>query len=101
MAKSKSEFNGLLIERFDGTNTTGVFRVTFQKEKYYYVTNQNAQVSYPNALDKEWKADVLAAAKDVLRMRATRSNSSAVADTTFTTLISMSDRRKRLSMCND
>jgi len=101
MAKSKSEFNGLLIERFDGTNTTGVFRVTFQKEKYYYVTNQNAQVLYPNPLDKEWKADALAAAKDVLRMRATRSNSSAVADTTFTTLISMSDRRKRLSMCND
>ena len=72
MARSKSEFNGLLIERFDGSNTTGVFRVTFQKQKYYYVTNQNAQVSYPKPLDNKWKADVLAGAKDVLRMRATR-----------------------------
>ena len=34
MARSKSEFNVLLIERFDGSNTTGVFRVTFQKQKY-------------------------------------------------------------------
>jgi hypothetical protein len=51
MARSKSELNWLMIERFGGTHTTGVFRVTFQKQKYYYVTNQNAQVSHPNPLE--------------------------------------------------
>ncbi|KAI2491823.1 hypothetical protein MHU86_22729 [Fragilaria crotonensis] len=96
MARSKSEFNGLLIERFDGSNTTGVFRVTFQKQKYYYITKQNAQVSYPKPLDNKWKADVLAGAKDVLRMRATRSNTSAVTnDKIFTALVSKSEQRKR------
>jgi hypothetical protein len=101
MSRSKSEFNGLLIERFDGSNTTGVFRVTFQKQKYYYVTNQNAQVSYPKPLDSEWKGNVLAGAKDVLRMRATRSNSSAVADTTCSALMSTSEQRKRRMVSNE
>jgi len=75
--------------------------VTFQKQKYNYVTNQNAQASYPKALDNEWKADVLAGAKDVLRMRATRYNFSAVADTTCSALVSTSEQRKRRMVSNE
>ena len=103
MVRSKSEFNGLLIERFDGSNTTGVFRVTFQKQKYYYVTNQNAQVSYPKPFDNKWKTDVLAGAKDVLRMRATRSSTFAVAATisTLQDSTNKSGQRKRRFISNE
>ena len=66
MIKNDSEINGLLIDRFDGTNTTGVFQLSYQKRKYYYVTDPNVQVQYPKPLDRSWKEAMLAAAKDVL-----------------------------------
>ena len=65
MLQRKSEFHWLLIERFDGSNTTGVFRLTFQKCMLYYVTKENLQVQYPKPLDATWKAAVLETAKDV------------------------------------
>ena len=101
MARSKSEFNGLLIERFDGSNTTGVFRLTFQKRKYYYVTNQNAQVLYPKPLDTNWKKAVLDVAKGVLSIRALRSNTAAPTTAGCTDVVSTAEGRKRQFLCDD
>jgi hypothetical protein len=40
-AMSKSVSFGDVIQRFDRSNTTGVFRITFQKKFYYFsLTNQ-------------------------------------------------------------
>jgi hypothetical protein len=101
MARSKSEFNGLLIERFDGSNTTGVFRLTFQKRKYYYVTNQNTQVLYPKPLDTNWKKAVLDVAKGVLSIRALRSNTAAPTTAGCTDVVSTLEGRKRQFLCDD
>ena len=92
MSRSKSEFNGLLIERFDGSNTTGIFRLTFQKRKFYYVTNENLQVQYPKPLDMIWKAAVLVSAEDVLlQVRA-----SSVATCTDTIVCAADERKRRM-----
>ena len=54
---------------FDGTNTTGVFRVVSGSKMvkmYYYVTEPGKQVSYPCPLDSDWKTCVAAAGEQAL-----------------------------------
>jgi hypothetical protein len=97
--RSKSEFNGLYIERFDGSNATGVFRLTYQKCKFYYITNESLQVQYPKPLDANWKAAVLNAAKDVLEVRATRSNSNAETTCPAIMIVSAANERNRQMIC--
>jgi hypothetical protein len=72
MIKSKSEWGEAMLH-FDGTNNTGVFRVRFQQQFYYYFTEKGKQVPYPSPLDAAWKERVLAAAANVLIVPTTRS----------------------------
>ncbi|KAI2495979.1 hypothetical protein MHU86_18546 [Fragilaria crotonensis] len=78
MFRSKLHFDGLSMDRFDGTNQSGVFRITFQKTMYYVVTDPFEQVEYPYPLDKKWKDRVVSIAADVLsigiRTRSTTSS---------------------------
>ena len=79
MIRSKLHFDGLLIDRFDGTNHSGVFRITFQKTMYYVVTDPFEQVEYPYPLDTKWKDRVVSIAADVLSIRLrTRSTTSSL-----------------------
>ncbi|KAI2490129.1 hypothetical protein MHU86_24458 [Fragilaria crotonensis] len=72
----RCDFDGQMMSRFDGTNTTGIFRLTFQQKKFYIVTDKNTQVPYPVPLDGSWKDRVLAVAKNVFNPPATRSSPS-------------------------
>ncbi|KAI2492108.1 hypothetical protein MHU86_919 [Fragilaria crotonensis] len=74
MIRSKLDFNGHLMERFDGTNNSGIFRVTFQRKWYYLVTDPNTQVAYPSPLDTNWKERVHLNANNVLATQSTRSS---------------------------
>ena len=48
------------MSRFDGSNESGMFRVTFQHRHYYFLTPQEKkQVIYPSPLDRVWKERVL------------------------------------------
>jgi hypothetical protein len=53
--------------------TLGVFQVTYDGRKFYYVTEKGKQVSYPKPLDAQWKKKVDAAAAQALIMPVTRS----------------------------
>ena len=56
---------------FDGSNTTGVFRVTYgptNRTMYYYVTEPGKQVCYPFPLDQDWKARADAAGVQALNL---------------------------------
>jgi hypothetical protein len=74
MGKSKGDFDGQMMSRYDGTNTTGIFQVRFQQTMYYIVTDKGKQIPYPQ-LDKKWKEGVLAVAKNVFNIPSTRSSS--------------------------
>jgi hypothetical protein len=45
-AMSKSPLFGEAIHQFDGSKTTGVFRIAFQKTFFYYFTEESRQVWY-------------------------------------------------------
>ena len=62
MGRSSGGFDGQMMSRYDGTNTTGIFRLKFQHTMYYFVTDKNKQIPYP-PLDQKWKEGVLAIAK--------------------------------------
>ena len=72
MGRNRGDFDGQMISRYDGTNTTGIFRLTFQRAMFYMVTDKNKQVPYP-PLDDSWKEAVLTVAKNVFNMTKTRS----------------------------
>jgi hypothetical protein len=61
------------MTHFDGSNTTGVFRVKYQKKYFYFFTDRNKQVSYPFPWNDEWRDRVIAIGKNVLLIPATRS----------------------------
>lgn len=44
---SKSASFGESMHQFDGSSTTGVFRVTYKNKFYYYFTEESRQVRYP------------------------------------------------------
>ena len=71
MTSSKSEWREGML-KYDGTNDTGVFRVWFSKQFYYYFTEKKMQVDYPD-MDTAWKESVLTVARHVLVIPTTRS----------------------------
>ena len=46
-AMHASSLFGERMHQFDGSNTTGVFRIKFYNQLYYYITKESSQVSYP------------------------------------------------------
>ena len=49
IGRSGGDFDGQMMSRYDGTNTTGIFRLTFRQILFYNVTNKNKQVlAYPS-----------------------------------------------------
>ena len=75
MGRSGGDFDGQMMSRYDGTNTTGIFRLIFQRTLFYIVTDKNKQVPYPSPLGKIWKEGVMAVAKNVFNLPTTRSSS--------------------------
>ena len=71
-AFAKSTSFGTVMSRFDGSNNTGAFHVRFQHCQYYYFTQENRQVPYPNPLNQAWKVRVLEAVENVLVIPSTR-----------------------------
>ena len=77
MGRSRGDFDGQMISRYDGTNTTGIFRLKFQQAVYYFVIDKGKQIPYPQ-LDQSWKEGVLVLAGNVLNIPSTRSSSNEV-----------------------
>jgi hypothetical protein len=69
---SKSPLFGEVMHQFDGSNTTGVFRITFQNKFFYFFTQESRQVSYPVPLNSVCKDKVMEAAANVLVIPSTR-----------------------------
>jgi hypothetical protein len=67
MGRSGGDFDSQMLSRYDGTNTTGIFRLICQRTLFYIVTDKNKQVPYPSPLGKIWKEGVMAVAKKVLQ----------------------------------
>ena len=66
------------MHRFDGTNTTGVYRI---KMFFYFFTEESRQTCYPCPLNNAWKDKVMEAASNVLVLvisTSTRSSTSAL-----------------------
>ena len=62
MSTSSGGFDGQMISRHDGINTTRIFRLILQYTAFYFVADKNKQIVYP-LLDQKWKEGVLAIAK--------------------------------------
>ena len=77
-AMSKSSLFGELMTRFDGSNPTGVFRINYQHQYFYYFTEETRQVAYPSPLNGTWKERVLQNAANVLVIPSTRGRPSTV-----------------------
>jgi hypothetical protein len=71
-AFSRSSSFGSDMSRLDGSNESGMYRVTFQHCHYYYLTKEKKQVIYPSPLDRAWKEKVLKFATNVLVIPSTR-----------------------------
>ena len=106
MVRSKFDFKGHLMERFDGTNNSGIFRVTFQRKWYYFVTDPDTQAAYPSPLDTNWKERVHLTAKNVLTTQLTRASAARASmlslfswqDNNVTLPETISNKRQRI--CN-
>lgn len=81
-AFAKSASYGSVMSRFDGSNQTGMFRLTFQHQHYYYLTQETKQAMYPSPLNRAWKERVLEIAANVLVIPSTRARPSTVDSTT-------------------
>ena len=68
----KSPLFGEVMQQFDGSNATGVFRITFQNKFYYYFTKESRHASYPFPLKSAWKDKIIEAAANVLAIPSTR-----------------------------
>ena len=77
-ALSKSPLYGPAMSRFDGSNTTGIFRVTFQHRHFYYLTLETKQAVYPSPLNKAWSEKVQEVAANVLIIPSTRARPATV-----------------------
>ena len=81
-AFSKSSAYGSAMLRFDGSNQTGMFRVSFQHRHYYYLTQEMKQAMYPSPLNMAWKDRVLEIASNALICPSTKAQPAATADLT-------------------
>jgi hypothetical protein len=77
-AFARSHEFGSAMLRFDGSNNTGVFRVTYQHRHYYYLTKETEQAVYPSPLNRAWKERVLEMASNVLVIPSTRARPSSI-----------------------
>ena len=77
-AFARSSSFGSVMSRFDGSNPSGMFRVSFQHRHYYYLTQEAKQVVYPNPLNRAWKERVLEHAASVLVIPSTRARPAAL-----------------------
>ncbi len=68
--------------RFDGSNATGMFRVTFQHRHYYYSTQELKQVIHLSSLNRAWKERVLNRAAHALTIPSTMARPATVNSTT-------------------
>ena len=76
-AFARSHEFGSAMSRFDGSNNTGIFRVSFQHRHYYYLTQATQQATYPSPLNRSWKERVLEiSANNVLIIPSTRARPS-------------------------
>ena len=82
VAFSKSSTNGSAMLKFDGSNSTGMFRVTFQHRHYYYSTQELKQVIHLSSLNRAWKERVLKRAANALTIPSTRARPATVNSTT-------------------
>ena len=71
-AMLKSALFGDSMNRFDGSNNTGVFRIAFYNTFYYYFTEQSRQIKYPCPLNRAWIQKVMEGAASVLVIPNTR-----------------------------
>jgi hypothetical protein len=60
------------MTHFDTTNESGMFRVSYGRQFYYYFAGKNKQISYPIPLNSVWKEKAETAAVNVLSIPATR-----------------------------
>ena len=91
---SKSPLFGEVMHQFDGSNTTGVFRITFQKTSFYYFAEESRQVWYPFSINIAWKENkVMEAASNVLVISSTRSHRAA--PITITTAVDTGDTEEQ------
>ncbi len=69
---SKSILFGELMTLFDSANQSGMFRVCYQKQFFYYFTEKKRQANNPFPLDKTWKEWAEQAAVNALSIPLTR-----------------------------
>jgi hypothetical protein len=70
------------MSRFDGSNLRGVFRVSYQHQKFYFVTLETRQAIYPSPLNQSWNKKVLEIAANALAIPSTRARPTTVDPTT-------------------
>ncbi|KAI2503267.1 hypothetical protein MHU86_11204 [Fragilaria crotonensis] len=84
-AMSKSVLFGESMTRFDGTNQSGMFRLSYGRQFFYHFAGKKKQVVYPVPLNNAWKEKVLAAAENVHCIPATRARPRASSSATSST----------------
>ena len=63
---SRAPMFGSVMSRFDRSNQTGIFRVTYQHQHFYLRTQETKVAVYPIPLKKAWRDRVLEHAANVL-----------------------------------
>jgi hypothetical protein len=71
-AFARSHKFGSVMSRFDGSNNTGIFCVSYQHRHYYYLTQESKQTTYPSPSNRAWKERVMETAANVLVIPSTR-----------------------------
>jgi hypothetical protein len=84
-AMSRATSFGSVMSRFDGMNRSGVFRVTFSHQQFYYFTQENKQIAYPSPLNGRWKERVQDHASYVLVIPPTRARPAGAGEDTTST----------------
>ena len=77
VAMSKSNLFGECMTHFDGSNKSGIFRIFYGRQYFYYFTDPGRQVAYPSPLNGAWKESVLAAGVNALAILSTRARPAA------------------------
>ena len=77
---SRSNLYGESMTRFDDSNT-GVFRVYYGRQYFYFFTDSKRQVQYPSPLSGTWKERVLIVGVNALEIPSTRARPSTTSST--------------------
>jgi hypothetical protein len=84
VAMSKSNLFGECMTHFDGSNKSGIFRIYYRIQYFYYLTDSGRQVAYPSPLNGAWKERVLVARVSPLTIPSTRARPAATTTTIST-----------------